>query len=171
MPVETLEALRRYADEGAAVIFMDSIPADVPGVFQFRERKELLAEQAREMQKESKVDIVKEGDTFQERFHELERVLGKRGVYPEPFKAMGIDFIRKTIQGRSVYFLANLSEKPGKQWVRPMRKAERVLFYDPESRIWGEAAQRQADGRKRIPASPAAGESLFLFCEGREAGL
>ncbi len=169
MPVETLEALRRYANEGAAVIFMDSIPADVPGLFQFRERKVLLAEQAREMQKGAQVDIVKEGGTFQERFHELERVLGKRGVYPEPFKAMGIDFIRKTIQGRSVYFLANLSEKPGKQWVRPMRKADKVFFYNPESKVWGEAAQRQAGGEKEFLLHLPPGESLFLFCEGREA--
>lgn len=169
MPVETLEALRRYAGEGAPVIFMDSIPADVPGLFQFRERRELLAEQAREMQKESQVDIVKAGDTFQEKFHELERVLGKRGVYPEPFKAMGIDFIRKTIQGRSVYFLANLSEKPGKQWVRPMRKAERVIFYDPESQVWGEAALRWGNGETEFLLHLPPGESLFLFCEGREA--
>ncbi len=169
MPLETLEALQRYAGEGSAVIFIDSIAEDVPGLFQFEERRALLSKQREELQKLPQVDIVKAAGSSQEMMAQLSRALSKSGIYPEPFKAMGIDFIRKTIQGRSVYFLANLSEKPGKQWIRPMRRADKVLFYNPESKVWGEAAARTGNGGKEFLLHLPQGESLFLFCEGREA--
>lgn len=152
MPVETLEALLHHVQKGIPIVFLDAIPTDVPGVFQYQERTKLLKEVGEKVKPFSRITTV----------NLLKSVLAEQGVLPEPFKARGIDFIRKQQKGRKVFFLTNLSANSGERWI-PLNQSGDAIFFDSESKKIGRAAERIRNGVKEIRLQLPPGESLFLF--------
>ena len=154
IPHQTMEALLALAEKGTPVIFMDDLPGDVPGLFQHKERCQRLF-QVEEALRPMSYSC---GGSQEVLAYTLERL----GIRPEPFKANGIDFIRKKQDGKTIYFLTNLSDRSGDCWV-PC-KSRKITLFDPAAQTRGIAQTRRANGQTEFHLQLAPGQSIFVFC-------
>ena len=105
MPLATLRKLLALADEGRAVIFIDRLPADVPGFHEFATRRAALK---RLVNGREKLAVTRGA---------LKQRLASAKVAREPMVDAGLDFIRRTHDRGHHYFVANMSGKPVDGWI------------------------------------------------------
>ena len=103
MPVETMSALLKFAENGTTVIFEDALPSDVPGMGDLSNR--LAAMKALLAKAQPKVRVGKLAD-----------LIGDAKVSREFLCESGLRFIRRTFDGGHHYFIANLTGKTLKGW-------------------------------------------------------
>ncbi len=146
MPVETMQALVELAKEGKSVIFLDKIPADVPGYYQVGERREQLQNLVSEFPGEA---VKQEG---------LREALDAAGAARESMVDLGLDFIRRDHGEGINYFVANMSSKPVNGWVALGKPFKSAAILDPQSAQTGVASTKQ--GQVYLQLLP--GESKFV---------
>jgi len=125
MPAATLKRLQNLAEQGVVVLFIETLPEDVPGLGQLAEqralfqqiRTDILANHQKEAQRTSgppsKIIFynIGQGGVVVGPVQEiLDRTFW--GFGSEPVDASGLRFIRRQLaNGDSLYFLINLSNK------------------------------------------------------------
>jgi hypothetical protein len=147
VPLATLEKLLGLVDKGKPVLFLDGLPADVPGFHRFEGRRTALKELLR-----GRESLVVETRSLEDR-------LAKTDVKREPLVAAGVDFIRRTHEQGHIYFLANMSDKAVDSWIAlgvPFRSA---VVMDPLTAQTGLATQR---GDKHIYLQLLPGETRIV---------
>ena len=151
MPVETLKKLVALADAGATVIFENKAPQDVPGVGNLASRREEFRKIA------SKVS----GITPTE---QLETALNKAGVRSEASLVgnAGVYFVRRAVDGGSLYFIANRGTQRMDQMVKFSRPAAHTAILDPMSGRIGLAETRNSDDGAQVYLQLEPGESVLL---------
>ena len=168
MSVETLQHLFALATAGAAIMFVDALPADVPGFGALEARRAgLKAELARLEWKE-----VGQGG--------IKRIadIGRGGValiddakmlfssatarQRELMATMGFGFIRRKLDDGYVYFIANQTPEPLEGWVPLSRPAQSAVQLNPRRSDAGVAAVRQRDGVAEVFLQQLPGESFFI---------
>lgn len=130
MPLATLKKLCEISTSGQPVLFLDSLPADVPGLNKLKERR---AEFRRLLKGREKQVVNSTG---------LKEALANTAVLREPMVDRGLDFIRRRHDAGYHYFVANMSDKAVDGWVKlgvPFRCA---AIMDPRSAATGVATQR-----------------------------
>lgn len=164
MPLATLQRLLALANDGATVLFLDALPADVPGFGQLAERRaQLKAEFAR-------LHFVPTGaGTMQTMLGRgrivcapLALLLETSSASREPLTDTGLQFVRRRTDEGYVYFIANLTGKTVDGWVRLGRPAQTAIQLNPRRGDTGLATLRQRDGAAEVYLQQAPGESLFL---------
>lgn len=146
LPLRTMRKLAALAQAGAAVVFGDRVPHDVPGLSDLdRRRAELRAFAA------------KFSPTPADQFDE---VLARAGVRRERGLAShpGVRFVRRAIAADTVYFIANRGSQPVDQFVSLAESIRQAAILDPMSGRTGLA--EVAGGAVRLQLDP--GESLLL---------
>lgn len=150
MPLGVMKKLAALHDAGAAVIFCDRIPDDLPGL------KDLEKGQA-ELRRLAANFTVTPEDRFDE-------ALGKAGARRERWvsEQEGLHFVRRAVDGSTLYFIANRGGVPIDRFITPGSPARQAAIFDPMSGRIG-LAEVKGEGRTasvRLQLEP--GESLLL---------
>ena len=130
IPLATLKKLFELSSSGQPVIFVDSLPSDVPGFNKLQDRrtelKQLLTGQEKLVVKSTA----------------LKEALAKTEVIREPMVDQRVDFIRRRHENGYHYFIANMSAKPVDDWVQLGAAFTSAVIMDPRSARTGVATQR-----------------------------
>lgn len=133
MPVETLRNLLARADAGQPVIFLDALPADVPGFGNLDERRAEFMELLRNRGK-----LVCPS-------RELHQALAKTRAVREVMVDTGLSFIRRCHEQGHHYFVANMGAAAVNAWVPLGKSFKSAVIMDPRSALSGVAAQREGN--------------------------
>jgi hypothetical protein len=118
MPVETMRALLRFAEQGRTVIFEDKLPADVPGIANLEARRGELKSLA------AKAGRFLVGD--------VEKLLERSGIERESMvDNPGLQFIRRTADTGHYYFITNQGNQLVDTFVPLAAKFAAVALLDP----------------------------------------
>ncbi|HEX7631732.1 MAG TPA: glycosyl hydrolase, partial [Lacunisphaera sp.] len=168
MPLETLQRLLALANDGAAVIFFDSLPADVPGFGSLDKRRSAFqAELARLKWEEINRGSVKRIANVGRGGVTLIENAGsyfKTGTVQqrETMTDAGLRFIRRKLDDGYIYFIANQTAQPFEGWIALTRAAQGAVQMNPRRGEAGVAAIRQNRGVTEVFLQQAPGESIFI---------
>ncbi len=146
----TLQRLLGLAQDGAKVLFVDALPADVPGFGRLAER-----------QAEFKALLAKSANSHAV-VGALPALLAASKASHEPLADAGLGFIRRKLDDGYVYFITNQSAQPFEGWVPLSRPAQSAVQMNPRRGGAGAAAVRQHDGKTEVFIQQAPGESFFI---------
>lgn len=149
MPVETLEGLKKLKDKGGNVIFIESLPKDVPGLGNLESRRMKLNKLKSDMSAPVR---------------DMQAAIRLSGAIPEPMRGNGTSLLRRTNEvGGHNYFLALLSDDRLDGWQTLTTPSESVMIFDPLSGKKGKAHTRKGPNNSTeiyLQAEP--GQSLLL---------
>lgn len=161
IPVETLSCLRDLALKGASIIFENDIPADVPGLFDFENKRISIITVKNEMlQLPSNIHITSN----------VTETLLDKGIYAEELTRKGLEFIRKKLGDSTIYFITNLSDKFSEDWIQLNTSAGSVEIYDPVNDRRGDALLRETKTSTEIYLQLLPGQSCILTCTSKKTG-
>ena len=166
IPKETFAQIKRLAEEGATVIFIDQYPADVPGLHNLEERRKEFQVLLNEFPKIESFDRASQnslgkGVILTGKDHK--DIFSLTGVKSEPFVSeMGGQLIRHTHADGHHYFMAMLQNNPVDGWVPLGVKAKSAMFFNPMTGNKGQAAVRDANGNTEVYMQLKPGESIIL---------
>ena len=146
MPIATLKKLLEMSASGQPVIFLNSLPSDVPGFNKLDERR---AEFKRLLTGKEKLVVEAEN---------LKTALRKTEVRREPMVDQGLDFIRRKHATGYHYFIANMSAQSVDGWIELGVPFKSVAIMDPQSSKCGMATDKK--GRVYLQLKP--GETRIL---------
>lgn len=151
MPLETLKKLLTIK----SVIFVDSLPADVPGFNRLEERRAELNKLL-----DGKDDLVVKTAEFK-------NALRKRAVR-EPMVDVGLDFIRRKHDSGHHYFVANMGATATDDWVKLGVPFKSVVVMDPRSSETGVVSVDK--GKVHLQLKPGETRILRTFDKRNVAG-
>lgn len=174
MPPETLERLVSLARDGATVVFMDSLPSDVPGLSRLAERRARLDTVKRGVELRASVEsdlragvvgrgrvLVVTGDVVAQ----LEQLgVRRESLVDRP----GLRFIRRRWTGGQRYFLSYSGRDTLDGWVPLAGRAAAVAVMAPMTGRLGLAVSRVADAgvtQVRLRLEPGASVLLQTYDE------
>ncbi len=152
MSMATLDRLIQLAESGARIVFAHQFPTTVMGSANHMERqKEFLSkiEQLKGYENVLVSSNIKEG-------------LQRFEVLPESFSAHGLSFIRKKVNGSTLYFVVNLGAETSSYW-QELGKKGNFVFYNPLTGKYNHLSQRQYAGKKEYLLELLPGESRFIM--------
>ena len=175
MPLETFRQLLALAKDGAAVVFANRLPVDVPGLKALEQERAEFSRLSAELPQltgvkngagQSAVQPLGKGTVQISRMDSLAAALAKCGVGPDLEANSALSCVRRLWAGGWDYFLANRSTGGFDNWVTLRRPAESAVICDPMTGSSGLAAVRkssaEASGSLRVHVQLAAGESVFI---------
>jgi hypothetical protein len=146
------------ADSGTSVIFLDSLPADVPGFYRFEQRRAELKKMLRG--RKSMVAAMKN----------LRRRLSDSGVAREPMVDSGLDYVRRTHDSGHHYFVANMGDRPVDGWIALAVPFKSAAIMDPRSGGTGVASMNDG-GEVYIQLLPGETRIIRTFADREIDGL
>ena len=151
MPLATLEALERFKKAGVKVVFVDKVPSNVNGFFEFEKRK--VAFDA----------ILKKMDPSVYPLGNLSQSLKNEGIRSEKMVERGLSFLRKKTTAGTLYFIANQNKAFENGTINLSVSGKTVRFYYPLTEVEGQLKFEKMDKNEiAIPLSLASGESVFI---------
>ena len=166
MQPSTLSRLLELANEGATVIFVGSLPSEVPGLGNIDNRQkqfDSLAGNLPAMTGESSAQAYGKGRILTA--PNYEDALALSGMQPEEMRTRhGLSIIRrKNEAGGWNYFMALLNDRPVDEFVTLATEAETVQIFDPLTGRKGMATTRKSDkGETQVRLQLTPGQSLLL---------
>lgn len=175
MPAETMKALSRLARDGGTVIFLESLPADVPGLGDLEKRRNELSSLTDSFNWQPVQGV---GRTC--RFgpgcfwvgDDAEKLLARAGIERESLvDHPGLHFVRRTAPSGSWYFITNQADQfvhnpdtpPVDGWVTLTKPARSILILDPMTGRVGTAAVRSTRRQQtQVYLQLESGQSLIL---------
>jgi len=130
MPLATLKVLLAMSAAGQPVIFLDALPADVPGFNKLEARRDELKR------------LLEGQDTLVVTSATLKETLSKTAVAREPMVDQGLDFIRRKHDAGYHYFVANMGAETVDGWVALGVDFAGAVIMDPRSAASGVAPRR-----------------------------
>ena len=164
MPVETLHRLLDLADSGASVLFIDSLPADVPGYGHLAERRARLQTELARV----KLQHAPDGYSFAQfgrgriEVFPPERAVANVKASREALARHGLQFIRRRLDDGQVYFIANQGGEAFAGWVQLWTEAEGAVQMDARHGAITLPPFRQNHGAPEVYLQQAPGESCFI---------
>ncbi len=176
VPLPTVRKLLELAEQGAAVIFQDRLPRDVPGLGDLEKRRAALAELLASVQpaasRAAGVGVAKVGKG-RVLIGPLEASLAQVAVTREPMTDLGgLAFVRRVravgdgsaqAGGRGWdYLIVNRGRQPVDDWIPLGTTAASAEWMDPMTGRIGLAATRDDAENTQVYAQLQPGESLIL---------
>lgn len=155
IPIETMRKLQDLARQGVPVVFDRKMPGDVPGLYRVGERLQELFLVRSAMQALSNVIVADNVDTC------LQSLL----VPKTEFSQLGLDFIRKELNGGRSFFVANQKKAFSIGQILLDRLYQNVVAYNPLTGSLGKLEQSVRDGKTQIKLQLLPGESVILFAD------
>lgn len=176
IPLETFEKTISLIRQGATVIVNDSLPYDIPGWGNLEERQKVFRTLKNEI-----VFLPTENKNVREaKLGKGRLLLGKNpgqllafaNITHESMITDGLEFTRRIINDRPVYFVINRTEKSFDGWLPLSTKAKSAAIYNPMSGIVGMGKIRQsANGNIEIYAQIAPEESFIFEINVKQTGV
>lgn len=166
MQPATLQKLLVLAENGATLVFVDTIPSDVPGLGNLKERRKQLAKLAKTLPPMTdQATMHKLGNAKIITGKDYPSVLALTGAKPETLRTQnGVSMIRRRNEvGGYNYFLALLNNRPINGWVTLATDAKAVEIFDPLTGNKGLAQSRiNPAGGTDVRLQLAPGQSIIL---------
>jgi hypothetical protein len=148
MPLETRSKLAELAQAGAAVIVLDALPEDVPGLANFRERRAQLG----------KIEKATVGES-----EKIDAFLQIAKVPRESMVDAGLRFVRRASDKGRDYFIVNRGDRSINSWIPLSTPAASAELLDPRFlNRSGMAALRQQGGLTEVYLQLQPGESCIV---------
>lgn len=166
MQPSTLKRLLDLASSGATLIFVGTLPSDVPGLSDLENRRKEMAALTSSLPGISEeVTITPYGSGRIITSPDFPEALAATGVTPESMRTEnGLSMIRRRNEaGGNNYFLALLKDNPIDGWVSLANPAQSVEIFDPLTGRKGMAMTCKSEGgdtQVRLQLQP--GQSLIL---------
>lgn len=155
MPLTTIERLLQLGKQGATIIFENNLPKEVMGYADHQTKKRAF---------ESTKDQIKTDDNHFVLTSNVEKALNNKSVSQEMIGGEGLSFIRKTQNGRKVYFISNLADQFKEGWVNlTAGDAAHLSGYDPLTGRKFNFAGRTKGGQAQIWLQLLPGQSSFIM--------
>ena len=164
MAVETLQRLLAFVNEGATMLFLDALPADVPGYGKLAERRAQLKSEITRLHLEADkagVGVTQLGRGYVVIAPFASLMTGAL-ISREPMADAGLEFIRRRTDDGFVYFIANQTAQAFDGWVKLGRPAKSAVQMNPRRGGAGVALVRQQAGVAEVYLQLAPGESFFI---------
>lgn len=167
MPLDTLQALLRLAENGATVIFQDHLPSDVPGLGDLAQRRQelkALLASLNFMPTQPGIQEAKRDKGHILVGNDLAAMLSIARVQRETLvDHKGLMFIRRAMDMGHAYFLTNQGETALDGWVELAVPAKTVVIMNPMTGQTGIAEARPgAAGGTQVCLQLQPGESTVL---------
>lgn len=146
----TVKVLDKLVSAGVTVIFHNRMPEKASGYYRYEAREKDMKRRLERMSGKCIVDS------------DVAEALEACGARRECFPDKGLSFIRKKMDGRTVYFVANQSDVFHDGWIGLSSAASQVEIYDPMRGIRGSAFSGGDGGTVRLQLEP--GQSCFMIC-------
>ena len=154
MPLESFRKVLSLARAGATIIFQGDLPADVPGLLDFKERQEDMQRLKKTLKFQDVIDGTREARLGRGKVllgSDTEQMLAYAGVRREEMTNRGLQFVRRIDRDGSFYFISNFSDRPFEGWVPLMCNGTAAAIFDPMSRTVGVAkSRRQQKGQMDV---------------------
>lgn len=155
MPVKTLEKLLDFSQKGSRIIFLKNFPQSVPGMNNLQLRMETFEELL--AQAKSEASSIQIGE-------EMRNLLEAAGVQREAMLDQGLNYSRRMLGDKYVYFISNWSNKEVDSWVPLTYPAKTLAIFDPMSGEYGKAKIRPGkEGELEVYLQLKEGESCILL--------
>jgi len=167
MPPATLRRLLALAAAGATVVFVETLPADVPGYGSLAERRAQFKADLGRLHFEATATrglgaaVVGRGRVLLG--DSLANAVGGLGAAREPAADSGLGVLRRRTADGEIYFIANLTAMPFDGWVKLGRSAAAgAVLMDARSGRTGVAALRCPGGGAETYLQLQPSESIFV---------
>ena len=165
MELETLEALLSFARKGAVVLVEESLPEDVPGLYELESRRARLSSLLSDLSFSEK-DGVSEARLGKGRIcvsSDLDALLQRAGVSRETMFDQGLECISRAFgNGAKYYFIKNSAQEAFSGWVGVDADFESAALYNPYTDECGLASIRREKTGNQVYLSLEAGQSILL---------
>jgi len=167
IPLKTWKQLLSLAENGATIIFQDSLPLDVPGYknheIRRSELKKSIAQLFFETGKQNSNSKVKIGKGCFLKAKDIDLALHFTDSKEEKIVDKGVNYIRRLHDKGYFYFFTNLSAKNIDAWIPLSTEFESAIIYDPryKNRV-GKASVKQSNLNSEIYLQLQPGESCFV---------
>ena len=165
MELETLEALLSFARKGAVVLVEESLPEDVPGLYELESRRARLSSLLSGLSFSEK-DGVSEARLGKGRIcvsSDLDALLQRAGVSRETMFDLGLECISRAFDnGAKYYFIKNSAQEAFSGWVGVDADFESAALYNPYTDECGLASIRSEKTGNQVYLSLEAGQSILL---------
>ena len=153
IPLATAQKLAEMAASGARIIFEKDLPKHITGFKHFKRNAQKYEALKKRLLAQPAVRITADP------LGEL-----KKAVPGEDLAAEGLSFIRKTKDGKRVYFIANLTDKFESGWVRMNHIGKNgAVFYDPLTNVSTPLKTSSQEGSDKVWLALEPGETGFVF--------
>ena len=119
MPLATWQHLLNLAAQGASIIFYDHLPADVPGYAALPNDRAAFSQSLQQLHFEQNNGLSKaaygKGNIWSG--SDIRVALEAAHIRRETMTGMGLQFVRRKINGHCFYLLSNQSQQPLSGWV------------------------------------------------------
>lgn len=162
MPVPVLNKIINMARSGAVVI-MDALPKDIPGLYQLQSRRIALKSMTGNLQKSMINGVAKIGAGKIIISKELLKSLQEQQIYGESLPAIGLQFIRRKTPLEKYYYIVNHTAHAIDSFFVLRHHNKVITIMDPQTGDFGLAQTRMLhDGslQTRIQLKP--GESVII---------
>ncbi len=147
IPLNTMQKLVDFAENGGTIIFDEELPESVPGMNKLTERENKLGELKLKIASENIGDVVS--------------LLHARDVKPESSLAEnGLQFLKMKKDNQDWYMVINCGLKPVDAWVDLNSKTKNYVFLNPMNGKISKAAKK--GNSLHIQLQPE--ESVFIKC-------
>ncbi|MDZ7722221.1 MAG: glycosyl hydrolase [candidate division KSB1 bacterium] len=168
MPVQTLRRLLSLAEQGADIVFIENLPKDVPGFYQWEQRRKALQTLVSALRFEN-------AGAGKDRQHRATHANGRIyksplavelfnriGIAGEDMCGAGLEFIRRRHPDGMSYFIANLSAEPVNDWISPAVAFQSARIMDPLTAETGVAPSRGPREERQLFLQLQPGQSLIV---------
>jgi len=166
IPVETLTKVNELIKKGATVIFTDSYPAEVEGLYKAKEHQKVLDKLKKQLPKVKGFDVVsvkKMGLGKVITGKDYKNLLAQSGVSDEEFVSkFGGQLIRRASEDGNYYFMTMLRNNPVDGFVTLTVKAKSAMIYNPLTQKMGKARLVENNGKTQIYLQLKPGQSVIL---------
>lgn len=170
IPLETIRQLLVLAKDGAAIIFYQHLPNDVPGMFQVRQRKNELDSIIHALSFSSASGTVKKATVGKGYFlvgNNLDDLMREAKVGREILVDKGLQYNRRSYNGGHYYFISNPGRQPFNDWVSLQTTEKNMEIFNPMIVLSGLAKTRLNKGITEVLLQLQAGESCILQTSGK----
>ncbi len=149
MPLATFKKMIALKKQGASILFQ-GMPESVPGFSDYQEKNVELKKS------------ISENSEILNTITDFKNALQAAGVNPEAIVSSGLKYIRRTIDGKKVYYVVNHTTETIKGSYPFQIKSNDVVLYDPLSEKEGKAKSYIENGQTFVALNIPSGGSLFV---------
>ncbi|EDY84435.1 Glycosyl hydrolases family 2, sugar binding domain protein [Verrucomicrobiia bacterium DG1235] len=145
--LETFERLLKLANDGANIVFHNSLPRDVAGLAKLQEKQQhyqSLKDSLAFTSVSDQLNLAKTGAGTIILANDVNAALYQLAIHPETLVESQIDYIRRRSERGYTYFLANRSETDFSGWL-PLAKGQAYnALFEPMNGDFGYTSSRQS---------------------------
>ncbi len=166
MEGKTLEKLLELARQGARIAFLDKLPDDVPGFYDYKNRSKFFSEETKQMRFASTVQPVElyalgSGMIFLGT--DLQKILTKAAVPYERLSAKGLNWIRRELPEGALYFVENNSTRKINSLFKIPSKDVQVYLLNPITGDIGKARVLNDNEQNEFQLSIDKDETILIL--------